>query len=132
MHWLVKTRQLKFITFFDLEDAFGAVPHELIFHTLERNNFPPCLQDYFRRLYRNARSQVVTPSFQSNIFSFKRGVFQGDPMSPIIFILTFNPIIHFINNQKNIGYNLTHNLNSINGDIKEERLIHCLTQTTFA
>ena len=111
------------ITFFDLEDAFGSVPHELIFHTLERNNFPQSLQLYFQKLYSNARSKVVSPGFQTNVFSFKRGVFQGDPMSPIIFILTFNPIIQFIQNQNSIGYKLTHKLNSINGEVSEEKII---------
>ena len=66
---------------------------------------------------------MITPTFHSNIFTFKRGVFQGDPMSPIIFILTFNPIIQFIHSQKSIGYNLTHTLNSIMGETKEERII---------
>ena len=111
------------ITFFDLEDAFGAVPHELIFHSLERNHFPQNLQTYFKHLYRNARSKVITSTFQSDVFSFKHGVFKGDPMSPIIFILTFNPVINFINNQKSIGYNLTHLLNSVPENIKEERII---------
>ena len=31
------------ITFFDLEDAFGSVPHSLIDLTLERNFIPPVI-----------------------------------------------------------------------------------------
>ena len=81
------------------------------------------LQTYFKHLYRNARSKVITSTFQSDVFSFKRGVFKGDPMSPIIFLLAFNPIIHFINNQKSIGYNLPLILNSVPENIKEERII---------
>ena len=41
------------ITFFDLQDAFGSVPHSLIQHTLERNLFPQPVQDYLRRHYNN-------------------------------------------------------------------------------
>ena len=81
------------ITFFDLQDAFGSVPHSLIQHTLERNLFPQPVQDYLRRHYNNTKSIVVTPTFKTNEFSFKRGVFQGCPYSPIIFLLAFNPII---------------------------------------
>jgi len=94
------------ITFFDLADAFGSVPHELIHHTLERNNFPPQIQKYIKSLYNNTTSIVSTPTFKSEEFSFKRGVFQGDPLSPIIFLLAFNPIIQFLINKSEFGYDL--------------------------
>ena len=88
------------------ENAFGAVPHNLIFHELKRNHFPPIITDYFKDLYNNTKSKVITSSFQTNVFSFKRGVFQGDPMSPILFILTFNPVLQMLLDQDEKGYNL--------------------------
>ena len=94
------------ITFFDLEDAFGSVPHALIDHTLRRNHFPQSLQSYFKQFYGNTQSKVITKNFQSEPFHFRRGVTQGDPMSPIIFILAFNPIIDFILKQEQFGYEL--------------------------
>ena len=87
------------ITFFDLEDAFCSIPHELINHTLSRNNFPQKLQEYFKTFYSNIESKVITSKFQTKSFKFKRGV-------PIIFILAFNPIIEFILKQENNGYDL--------------------------
>ena len=41
------------ITFFDLADAFGYVPHNLITETLKRNNFPPKIQHYINQFYMN-------------------------------------------------------------------------------
>ena len=82
--------------FFYLDDAFGSVPPDLIHHILRRNHFPQALQDYFKNLYSATRSKVVTKTFQTEPFEFNKGVTQGDPMSPIIFILTFQPIIDFI------------------------------------
>ena len=35
------------ITFFDLADAFGSVPHDMILHSLKRNHFPQEEQEYF-------------------------------------------------------------------------------------
>ena len=49
---------------------------------------------------------IFIVNFQSEPFQFRRGVTQGDPMSPIIFILAFNPIIDFILKQDNYGYEL--------------------------
>ena len=34
------------ITFFDLEDAFGSVHHDLISHSLSRFHFPPAVKTY--------------------------------------------------------------------------------------
>jgi len=39
-------------------------------------------------------------------FPFKRGVFQDDPLSPIIFLMVFNPIIEFPQSKNDCGFNL--------------------------
>ena len=97
------------ITFFDLADAFGSVPHNSILHSLQslqRNHFPPEVIQYVNNFYKNIQAKVVTKSFQSEIFSFRRGVFQGDPLSPIIFLLVFNPILQFLTENSKFGYKL--------------------------
>jgi len=38
------------VTFFDLEDAFGSVPHPLIIYTLKRFNVPAEIQLYINTL----------------------------------------------------------------------------------
>ena len=56
MDEVVKTAKTKkktvHINYFDLADAFGSVEHELIYKTLERNNVPPSLQEYFKAFTR--------------------------------------------------------------------------------
>ena len=48
----VRSMKLKaHISFFDLTNGFGSVPHDLILHTLKRNHFPQQEQDYFKGLY---------------------------------------------------------------------------------
>ena len=52
---------------------------------------------------------VGTPSLRSDSFKFNRGVFQGDPVSPIIFVMTFNPVLFHLQEQAEIiGYNNAH------------------------
>ena len=53
-------------------------------------------------------AQPVTQSktWKSDPFSFKRGFFQGDPLGPVIFLLVFNPILQYLQNNSHTGYKL--------------------------
>ena len=94
-------------TFFDLEDAFGRVPHGLIEDALTRHFLPQNIITYFHNSYTNSKAVVQTKEWRSSPFPFKRGVFQGDHISPIIFLMTFNPIIQSLQNQsQKFGYKL--------------------------
>ena len=68
------------VTFFDLEDSFGSVPHPLIIHTLKRLKVPAEIQLYINTLYHNQLSNVFMDNFSTDGFPFNRGVFQGDPL----------------------------------------------------
>ena len=93
------------VTFFDLADAFGSVEHNLINHTLKRNGIPDGICKYVETLYSRLNGQVKGPGWVSEPFPFKRGVFQGDPLSPIIFLSVFNPIVqHLKTQEETYGY----------------------------
>ena len=94
------------VTFVDLADAFGSVPHSLFAHSLKRNNFPPEIGLYVHNFYSNLQATVQTNSFKSNILTFKRGVFQGDLLSRIIFLLVFNPVLQFLQENSKFGYKI--------------------------
>ena len=81
------------ITWFDLEDAFGSVSHDLIPICMSRMHLPQNVQDYIISLYGTLRGKILTSEWISEEFSFSKGVFQGDPLSPIIFLICFNLIL---------------------------------------
>ena len=61
----------------------------------------------FVSLYGKLNGKVRTAEFVSDLFSFRKGVFQGDPLSPIIFLICFNPILERLKEIENqYGYNL--------------------------
>ena len=43
------------ITFFDLADAFGSLPHDVILMSLQQNHFPQEIQEYFINFYPNIK-----------------------------------------------------------------------------
>ena len=51
--------------------------------------------------------KVKTKSWETEIFQFKKGIFQGDNYSPIIFLVVFNPLIDYIKQFKEThGYQI--------------------------
>ena len=94
------------VTFFDLADAFGSVEHNLIDFTLRRNGIPESVCDYVKNLYSRLEGRVKSKEWTSKPFMFKGGVFQGDPLSPIIFLMVFNPIIQHLKLKEHCGYTL--------------------------
>ena len=91
------------ITFFDLADAFGSVSHDLIMYTLERNGILPSIVTYTNNLYDNLSGYVQALGSSSETFKFKKGIFQSDPFSPLLFILVFNPIIQYLKGHMDIA-----------------------------
>ena len=103
-----KNRTVHF-TWFDLEDAFGSVPHDLIDYSFNRAVIPDNVKNYLLNLYGNISGKVSTKQWSSDSFHFKRGIFQGDPLSPIIFIMCFDPIIQFLETEMSRGYDIDGN-----------------------
>ena len=95
------------ITFFDLKDAFGSISHSLIDHTLARYQLPDNLRTYIQNLYSNISGSVLGPGWKSDPFVFKKGVFQGDPLSPTIFIMVFNPLLEYLQTETKFAYKLS-------------------------
>ena len=84
------------LTWFDLIDAFGSLSHVLVPHVLRHYNIPEIIVNYTSHIYSKLKGKVVTPNWESDVFDFRRGTFQGDPFSGTIFLVTFNPIIEYI------------------------------------
>ena len=75
------------VTFFDLEDAFGSVPHPLIIHSLKRFNVPA---PYISISY------ISTPYIIINflVYLWTTSLLMGFPLKEEYFKVTrFSPII---------------------------------------
>ena len=100
-------RRTVHISWFDLTDAFGSVSHELIQFCLNHFHVPEAERKYIHSLYSQLSGKISTKDWISDIFRFLKGIFQGDPYSPSIFLVIFQPLIDFIQSHKNShGYQL--------------------------
>ena len=51
---------------------------------------------YIKSTYSQLTASVSTRNWRTNTFSISQGIFQGDTLSPLIFLLAFNPIINLV------------------------------------
>ena len=82
------------MTFIDLKNSFKSVLHSYIDDILEHISLPVEFHSYISSLYLELVGFIETKEWKTDPFPISRGgVFQGDTLSPLIFLVAFNPII---------------------------------------
>ena len=91
------------IFFSDFEKAFDSINHDYLFKSLKHFNFSEDFIKWIKLFYSNARSCVTNNGFLSRFFPIQRGVRQGCPLSPYLFILCIELLTNQIRYNKNIS-----------------------------
>ena len=76
------------LLFIDFEKAFDSLEWAFVNRTLQYFNFGPSLTNWIRTFYNNIKSCVLNNGWSSNFLNLQRGVRQGCPLSPYLFILS--------------------------------------------
>ena len=77
----------------DLTDAFGSVPHDLIWFTLEKMGLNVGTIDLFKDMYRDNKSVYQCGKIYSDEIELKQGVKQGCPLSMTLFCLSIDFLV---------------------------------------
>ena len=88
--------------FTDFEKAFDSINHDYLIKVLEFFNFGQSLINWIKVFYNDVCSCIHNNGYLSDFFTIKRGVRQGCPLSPYLFIIGIEILSYAIRNNNNI------------------------------
>lgn len=108
-HWLSTTSTQGFFLSLDAEKAFDRVAWDFMAATLHAVGIPPHLLQMILALYSNPTARIRVNGCLWGAFSVSNGTRQGCPLSPLIFILTMEPLLRKLRENPDIkGLNINH------------------------
>lgn len=107
----------KIIFKYDMSKAYDRLEWRFLLRALRGIGFSSAFQDLIYRSICNIRYRVCVNEFYSEEFGSTRGVWQGDPLSPLLFINAHQVLSFNLNKQSTEGtiklYKLVRNMESI-------------------
>ena len=112
-HALSKNRNLH-CTYIDYKKAFDSIPHSWLLHILNIYKINPKIINFLRNVMSQWKTTLHLHSPNNNIstreIAIKKGIYQGDSLSPLWFCLALNPLSYRLQCNR-VGYRLKHDNN---------------------
>ena len=91
-----KRKQNLSCAWIDYKKAFDSVPHEWILRSLELFKVSPKVVGFLKHNMKNWKTQLIltheSGTLMSDNINIKRGIFQGDSLSPLLFCISLIPL----------------------------------------
>ena len=89
-----RSKKPLYMAWYDLKNAFPSMPHAYINFVLRRVGIPASLVELLSDVYSNAYTVVEVESGCTEPILQQCGVFQGCPLSPLLFIIGMLPLVN--------------------------------------
>ena len=91
------------VCWLDLANAYGSVPHALIQFSLQHYHSPPQFTNTIASLYSGLSATITTNSWATPFVPLQTGVYQGDPLSVVIFNTIMCTLINALQPLNHLG-----------------------------
>ena len=95
----------------DFEKAYDRVEIHYLIKVLQKFNFGNKFIQIIKTIYSQPRQQLLINGYLSKPFYSTRGVRQGDPLSPLLFILAIEPLACLLRKNNQLGISIPNSNN---------------------
>ncbi|MFS7972208.1 putative RNA-directed DNA polymerase [Helianthus anomalus] len=103
LSWARKSGKKMFMFKIDFDKAYDNVNWEFLISVLDQIGFPALWQKWIRGILVSARSSILVNGSPTFEFDCQKGLRQGDPISPFLFILVMEAFSGLVNKASCIG-----------------------------
>jgi hypothetical protein len=87
MEWAAHSGQPLIFLKLDFSKAYDMVDWPFLFQAMSKMGFPPAFVDMVKMLFHEAAASIKVNNSHSTVFQIKRGVRQGCPLAPYLFLI---------------------------------------------
>ena len=97
------------VCWLDLANAYGSVHL-----SLRHYHAPPQFLSTVQALYTGLHAKVITAEWETPVIPLKKGVYQGDPLSVVIFNTVMNTLLDTVSLRTDLGYRFSNSRHRVN------------------